>query len=87
MLKLCIKTRRIWYKETYIVSMGHVVAQLLEVLRYKPKVAASIPDGVIGIFLLRDPSSRTTALRSTLPLTEMGTRNISWGVKAAGVYS
>jgi hypothetical protein len=24
------------------------------------------------------------ALRSTQPLTEMSTRNISWGVKAAG---
>jgi hypothetical protein len=26
------------------------------------------------------------ALRSTQPLKEMGTRNISWGVKAAGAY-
>jgi hypothetical protein len=28
----------------------HAVAQLVEALRYKPKVAGSIPDGVIGIF-------------------------------------
>jgi len=28
---------------------------------------------------------RTIALGSTQPLTEMSTRNISWGVKAAGV--
>jgi hypothetical protein len=31
--------------------MGHAVAQLFEALRYKPEVAGSIPDGVIGIFL------------------------------------
>ena len=48
------------------------------------KVAGSIPDGVIGIFLWHNPSSRTMALRSTQPLTEMSTRNISWEVKAAG---
>jgi hypothetical protein len=27
---------------------------------------------------------RTMALESTQPLTEMSTRNISWGVKAVG---
>jgi hypothetical protein len=48
------------------------------------KVAGSIPDGVIGIFYLLNPSGRTMALGSTQPLTEMNTRNISWGVKAAG---
>jgi len=26
------------------------------------------------------------ALRLTQPLTEMSTRNVSWGVKAAGAY-
>jgi hypothetical protein len=29
---------------------------------------------------------RTMGLGSTQPLTEMSTRNISWGVKAAGAY-
>jgi hypothetical protein len=48
------------------------------------KVAGSIPDGVIGIFHLHDPSSRTMALGLTQTLTEMSTRDISWGVKAAG---
>jgi len=47
------------------------------------KVAVSIPDGVIGIFHLHNPSGSTMALGSTEPLTEMSTRNISWGVKAA----
>jgi hypothetical protein len=31
-----------------------------------------------------NPFGRTMALGSTQPLTEMSTRNISWGVKAAG---
>jgi hypothetical protein len=48
------------------------------------KVAGSIPDGVIEIFHWHNPSGRTMALGSTQPLTEMNTRNISWGVKAAG---
>jgi hypothetical protein len=48
------------------------------------KVAGSIPDGVIGIFHWHNPFGRTMALGSTQSLTEMSTRNISWGVKAAG---
>jgi len=47
------------------------------------KVEGSIPDGVIGIFHLHNPSGRTMALGLTQPLTEMSTRNISWGLKAA----
>jgi hypothetical protein len=43
------------------------------------KVAGSIPDGVIGIFYWHNPSGSTMTLRSTQPLTEMSTRNISWG--------
>jgi hypothetical protein len=48
------------------------------------KGAGSIPDGVIGIFYWHNPFGRTVTLGSTQPLTEMSTRNISWGVKAAG---
>ena len=47
-------------------------------------VAGSIPDDVIGIFHWHNPSGRTMAVGLTQPLTEMSTRNISWGVKAAG---
>ena len=43
------------------------------------KVAGLIPDGVIGFFQRHDPSGRAMALGSTQPLTEMSTRNISWG--------
>jgi hypothetical protein len=48
------------------------------------KVAGSIPDGVIGIFHWHNLSGRTLALGLTQPLTEMSTRNNSWGVKGAG---
>ena len=48
------------------------------------KVAGSIPDDVNGIFHWQIPSGSTMALGLTQPLTEMSTRNISWGVKAAG---
>jgi hypothetical protein len=47
------------------------------------KVAGSIPDGVIGILHWHTAFGRTMALGSTQPLTEMSTRNISWGVNAA----
>jgi len=50
------------------------------------KVAGSIPDDVIGILHWHNASCRTMALGSTRPLTETSTRNISWGVKAAGAY-
>jgi hypothetical protein len=39
------------------------------------KVAATIPDEVIGFFNWPNPSSRTMALGSTQPLTQMSTRN------------
>jgi hypothetical protein len=48
------------------------------------KVAGSIPDGVIVIFHLHNPSSRTMALGSTEHITEMSTGNIFWEVKAVG---
>jgi hypothetical protein len=46
------------------------------------KVAGSILDGIIGIFHWHYPSGRTMALGLTQGLTEMSTRNISWGRRA-----
>ena len=45
----------------------------------KRKVAASNSNGVNGFFHWHNPSSRTMALGWTQPLTEMSTRNVSWG--------
>ena len=42
-----------------------------EALRYKSKLAGSIPDGVIGMFHCLNPSGRTMAMESTQPLTEV----------------
>jgi hypothetical protein len=59
--------------------LGQAVAQWLRHCATNRKVAGSIPYGVIGIFQWHNPSGRTMALGSTQPLTEMSTRNISWG--------
>jgi hypothetical protein len=40
------------------------------------KVADTIPDEVIGFFNVPNPSSRTMALGSTQPVTEMSIRNL-----------
>jgi hypothetical protein len=40
--------------------------------------------GVVAIFHRHNLSSCTMALWSTQPLREMSTRDISWGIKAAG---
>jgi hypothetical protein len=47
-----------------------------EILR---NVIGSMPDEVIGFFILPNSSSRTMALGSTQPLTEMSTRNLPGG--------
>jgi hypothetical protein len=64
--------------DTYSIG-AHAVAQWLRHCATNRKVAGSIPDGVNGIFHLHNPSVRTMDLRSTQPLTEMSTINISWG--------
>jgi hypothetical protein len=48
------------------------------------KIAGSISDGAIGFFHSYKPVGRAMALGSTQHLTEMNTRNISWGLNAAG---
>jgi hypothetical protein len=45
--------------------------------------AGSIPGGFVIFYWLK-PSGRNVALVSTHPLTDMSTRNLLWGVKAAG---
>jgi hypothetical protein len=55
-----------------IRSWGHAVAQLVEKLRYKL-------EGRGFDYRWCHPSGRNMALGWTQPLTEMSTRNISWG--------
>ena len=62
-----------------IYEMGTAVAQWLRCCATNRKVAGSIQDGVIEIFLWHTPSDRIMVLISTQSLTEMSTRSISWG--------
>jgi hypothetical protein len=48
-------------------------------IRNVVEVAGSIPNEFIGVFNSPNPSSRTMALGSTQPLTEMSTRNLLGG--------
>ena len=67
-----------------MLHRGIAVAQWLKCCATNRKVAGSIPAGVSG-FLIDTKSFRSHyGLGSTQPLTEMSTRNISWGVKAVG---
>jgi hypothetical protein len=44
----------------------------------------SISDGVTGILHWRNPFGHNMPLEPNQPLMKMSTRNISWGVNAAG---
>jgi hypothetical protein len=52
---------------------------LVETLRYKPKVAGSIPDEEIGFFSSPNPSNSNMSLGSTQSLTEISIRNLPGG--------
>ena len=75
-----------YYYYYYITAgMGHAVAQLVEPLCYMPEGRGFDSRWCLWSFPWHHPSGCTLALGSTQPLTEMSSRNISWGVKAAGV--
>jgi hypothetical protein len=62
-----------------INRLGTSVAQWLRYCAINQKVAGSIKDGIMEIFIDKISSDRTMALGSTQPLTEMSTRRISLG--------
>jgi hypothetical protein len=59
----------------------HVACGWLSHYATSRNVAASIPDEVVAFFNWHNPSSRTKALVSTQPLTEMTTRNLPGGIR------
>jgi hypothetical protein len=65
-------------------SMSLSLARLGRHYATSRKVAGSNPDEVIGFFDRPNASSRTMALGSTRPLTEMSTRNLPGGKGTAG---
>jgi hypothetical protein len=59
-------------------NVGYAVAQLVEALRYKPEGrVVRFPMGSLEFF--SDPIGRIVAVGSTQPLTEMSSRDPSWG--------
>ena len=76
---LCFPACSVMRTLTELSSSGRMVAQLVEALCYKQKGC-----GFDSCWCHWHPSGCTMALGSTQPLTEMSTRNISWGVNAAG---
>jgi len=67
------------------VERGEAVELLVQATNRK--VAGSIPCNIIEVSKRLNPSGRTLDLGSTQPLTEMNTRDVSWGVKTTGAYS
>ena len=65
----------------FCVLLGYVVAQLVETLHYKPEGHRFDSWWCHRIFHELNPSSCTVALGSTKPLTEMRTKEASWGGK------
>ena len=62
------------------------MTQLVKALRYKSEGCGFDSQWCHWDFSWTYPSGRSMALGLTQPLTEMSTRNIYWGVKAAGAY-
>jgi hypothetical protein len=62
-------------------ASDYAVALLFEALCYKLEGPGSIPECFPGEFFIDNPSGSTMALGSTQPVTEMSTRNNTWGVK------
>jgi hypothetical protein len=60
-------------------SLGNAEAQLIETLCYKPEGRGFDSRRGHWIFNSPNPSSRTMALGSTQPLTEMSTKNLPGG--------
>jgi hypothetical protein len=65
-----------FFSEVWFSVRGHMVAQLVEMLCYKPNGRRYDSQWCGWNFL--HPSSCSMALGLTQPLTEMSTRNISW---------
>jgi hypothetical protein len=63
-----------------VLFVCHAMAQLVEALHYQPKVVGSVPNGVIGIFHLNDPSGCTMALRLIRSVARLGVG----GLESAG---
>ena len=69
----------ILYFSVVFLNFGKRWRSWLRLCATRWKLAGSIPDGVFGIFHLRNPYGRTLSLGSTQPLSEMSSRGKSRG--------
>jgi len=83
--KLCVKIQYFTYTHTHTHITNSQWHRWFRHCARCRKVTGLISDCVVGITHWHNPSSHTTALGPTQSLTEMSTRNIPGGVKAAGV--
>ena len=89
-----ILRRTIWRRSIHFIgnvkATGHIFVVRGGAFGFRSatsrKNVGSIHNRVIGIFHWLNPSGRTIALVSAQPLTEMSTRNSSWGEEAVGAY-
>ena len=79
--RIGVKNNWGWECSGIYTGKGYTVAQLVKALCYKPEGYGFDSQWCTGIFHLHNPSGRTMAKGLTQPLTEMTTRNISWGGK------
>ena len=68
-----------WITNYKATGRDKAVVQVVEALRCKPEGRGFDFDWIFGIFNLLTLSGRTMTLASTLPLTEINTKDISWG--------
>ena len=73
------KIEHFYILRQHLLFQWHAVAQLVEALSYKSEGRGFDSRWCHWIFHWHNPSGRTMVLGSTQPLTEMSTRNVSWG--------
>jgi hypothetical protein len=71
-----VETTRKEMRMGYFTAFSRQVHGGIEMNDYTERLVSTFPDEVIAFFNLPNPSSRTMALESTQPLTEMSIRNL-----------
>jgi hypothetical protein len=81
---MSVWTLRLFFEKAPILRWGKRWRSWLSHCTTSREVAGSILNGVTGICYWHNPCGLTMALGSTQPVTEMSTRNISWGRGSKG---
>jgi hypothetical protein len=73
----------VYHKQYFIFPLYKLSHSLLRHYATSQKVVGSIPNEVTGFFSWPNPSSHIMVLGSTQPLTEINTKNLDGGERAA----